>query len=71
LDSSDLMDQGDSMSSDLVHDASPSVMADTVNASDAPIREYCVIYFVMLGVHCLRQSCSDTFNSFRDGLPGA
>ena len=53
MDSSDLMDPGDSTSSGLVHDASSSVMADAVNATEAASSEYRVMYFVMLSVHCL------------------
>ena len=53
MDSSDLMDPGDSTSSVLVPDASSSVMADAVNATDAASSEYRVMYFVMLSVHCL------------------
>jgi hypothetical protein len=47
------MDPGDSTSSGVVHDASSNVMADAVNATDAASSEYCVMYFVMLSVHCL------------------
>jgi len=47
------MDPGDSTSSGLVHDASSSVMADAVNATEAASSEYRVMYFVMLSVHCL------------------
>jgi hypothetical protein len=47
------MDPGDSMSSGQVHDASTSVMADAVNATDAASSEYRVMYFVMLSVHFL------------------
>lgn len=47
------MDQGDNMSAGLVHDASSSVMADPVNATDATNSEYLVMYFVILSVHCL------------------
>jgi len=47
------MDPGDSMSSGQVHDASTSVVADAVNATDATSSEYHVMYFVMLSVRCV------------------
>jgi hypothetical protein len=62
------MDAGDSVSSGLVHDVGSSVMADAVNATDTATSEYCVIYFVLLSVHCLIV-VSEVFNSFRGSLP--
>ena len=53
MDSSDPMDPGDGTGSGLVHDSSSGVMADAVNATEAAVSEYRVMYFVMLSVHCL------------------
>jgi hypothetical protein len=70
LDSSDLMDPGDSMSSGLGHDASPSVMADAVNTSDAASSEYRVMCFGMFSVHCIRHWYPVVFISLEAACPG-